>query len=90
MGDPSDGPGYIAMLAVEKELRGQRIGSKLVQLCLDRMRREGAGKRRETLTFATWGYVLFLFIFEILNILFCTSYPFLGDFPIPIVLQTPP
>mmetsp|Transcript_75275 Transcript_75275/g.166298 ORF Transcript_75275/g.166298 Transcript_75275/m.166298 type:complete len:196 (-) Transcript_75275:34-621(-) len=30
--------GYIAMLAVEKELRGKRIGSKLVQLCLDRMR----------------------------------------------------
>lgn len=27
------------MLAVEKELRGQRIGSKLVKLCLDRMRR---------------------------------------------------
>ena len=26
------------MLAVEKELRGQRIGSKLVKLCLDRMR----------------------------------------------------
>eukprot|EP00434_Breviolum_minutum_P033559 symbB.v1.2.029696.t1/scaffold3274.1/size59892/4 len=26
------------MLAVEKELRGKRIGSKLVQLCLDRMR----------------------------------------------------
>ena len=30
--------GYIAMLAVEKELRGRRIGSKLVKLCLDRMR----------------------------------------------------
>ena len=29
------------MLAVEKELRGQRIGSKLVNLCLDRMRRSG-------------------------------------------------
>ena len=29
------------MLAVEKELRGQRIGSKLVQLCLDRMRLRG-------------------------------------------------
>ena len=25
------------MLAVEKELRGRRIGSKLVKLCLDRM-----------------------------------------------------
>ncbi|CAE7601254.1 NAA30 [Symbiodinium sp. CCMP2592] len=34
--------GYIAMLAVEKELRGQRIGSKLVKLCLDRMRQLGA------------------------------------------------
>ena len=33
--------GYIAMLAVEKELRGKRIGSKLVQLCLDRMRSFG-------------------------------------------------
>ena len=30
------------MLAVEKELRGRRIGSKLVQLCLDRMRRLGS------------------------------------------------
>ena len=29
------------MLAVEKELRGQRIGSKLVKLCLDRMRLSG-------------------------------------------------
>eukprot|EP00443_Scrippsiella_acuminata_P077800 CAMPEP_0115395960 /NCGR_PEP_ID=MMETSP0271-20121206/13050_1 /TAXON_ID=71861 /ORGANISM="Scrippsiella trochoidea, Strain CCMP3099" /LENGTH=388 /DNA_ID=CAMNT_0002819677 /DNA_START=80 /DNA_END=1247 /DNA_ORIENTATION=- len=34
--------GYIAMLAVDKELRGRRIGSKLVQLCLDRMRALGA------------------------------------------------
>merc|ERR1712151_712980 len=34
--------GYIAMLAVEKELRGKRIGSKLVRLCLDRMRELGA------------------------------------------------
>ena len=31
------------MLAVEKELRGQRIGSKLVKLCLDRMRRGLSG-----------------------------------------------
>eukprot|EP00931_Biecheleriopsis_adriatica_P067452 TRINITY_DN41593_c0_g1_i1.p1 TRINITY_DN41593_c0_g1~~TRINITY_DN41593_c0_g1_i1.p1 ORF type:complete len:215 (+),score=48.76 TRINITY_DN41593_c0_g1_i1:66-710(+) len=34
--------GYIAMLAVDKDLRGRRIGSKLVQLCLDRMRELGA------------------------------------------------
>jgi len=34
--------GYIAMLAVDKELRGKRIGSKLVRLCLDRMRDLGA------------------------------------------------
>jgi len=34
--------GYIAMLAVEKELRGRKIGSTLVQLCLDRMRELGA------------------------------------------------
>jgi len=34
--------GYIAMLAVDKELRGKRIGSKLVKLCLDRMRELGA------------------------------------------------
>ena len=34
---PETCAGYIAMLAVEKELRGKRIGSKLVQLCLDRM-----------------------------------------------------
>lgn len=34
--------GYIAMLAVEKNLRGRRIGSKLVQLCLDRMKELGA------------------------------------------------
>ncbi|CAE7206800.1 RBSK [Symbiodinium pilosum] len=34
--------GYIAMLAVEKELRGRRIGSKLVKLCLDRMQQLGA------------------------------------------------
>lgn len=37
----ADVGGYIAMLAVEKELRGKRIGSKLVQLCLDRMRSLG-------------------------------------------------
>eukprot|EP00933_Yihiella_yeosuensis_P022361 TRINITY_DN17606_c0_g2_i1.p1 TRINITY_DN17606_c0_g2~~TRINITY_DN17606_c0_g2_i1.p1 ORF type:complete len:221 (+),score=44.10 TRINITY_DN17606_c0_g2_i1:85-747(+) len=34
--------GYIAMLAVDKELRGKKIGSKLVHLCLDRMRELGA------------------------------------------------
>mmetsp|Transcript_1679 Transcript_1679/g.3684 ORF Transcript_1679/g.3684 Transcript_1679/m.3684 type:complete len:273 (-) Transcript_1679:384-1202(-) len=34
--------GYIAMLAVDKDLRGKRIGSKLVQLCLDQMRDMGA------------------------------------------------
>lgn len=34
--------GYIAMLAVDKELRGKKIGSKLVRLCLDRMRDLGA------------------------------------------------
>ena len=34
--------GYIAMLAVEKELRGKRIGSQLVQLCLSRMKRLGS------------------------------------------------
>ena len=37
----ADVGGYVAMLAVEKELRGKRIGSKLVQLCLDRMRSLG-------------------------------------------------
>eukprot|EP00930_Biecheleria_cincta_P042238 TRINITY_DN29057_c0_g1_i1.p1 TRINITY_DN29057_c0_g1~~TRINITY_DN29057_c0_g1_i1.p1 ORF type:complete len:241 (-),score=30.65 TRINITY_DN29057_c0_g1_i1:139-828(-) len=30
--------GYIAMLAVDKELRGRGVGKKLVRLCLDRMR----------------------------------------------------
>ncbi|CAJ1387675.1 unnamed protein product [Effrenium voratum] len=34
--------GYIAMLAVEKELRGKRIGSQLVQLCLSRMKQLNA------------------------------------------------
>merc|ERR1712151_639649 len=34
--------GYIAMLAVDKELRGRGLGSKLVRLCLDRMRELGA------------------------------------------------
>uniref|UniRef100_A0A7S1S8P1 N-acetyltransferase domain-containing protein n=1 Tax=Alexandrium catenella TaxID=2925 RepID=A0A7S1S8P1_ALECA len=34
--------GYIAMLAVEKSLRGRGIGSKLVGLCLDKMREMGA------------------------------------------------
>merc|ERR1712113_389366 len=34
--------GYIAMLAVDKDLRGRGIGSKLVRLCLDRMKRLGA------------------------------------------------
>mmetsp|Transcript_71822 Transcript_71822/g.163006 ORF Transcript_71822/g.163006 Transcript_71822/m.163006 type:complete len:240 (-) Transcript_71822:128-847(-) len=34
--------GYIAMLAVDKSLRGKGIGSKLVKLCLDRMREMGA------------------------------------------------
>lgn len=34
--------GYIAMLAVEKGLRGKGIGSTLVRLCLDRMREMGA------------------------------------------------
>mmetsp|Transcript_48186 Transcript_48186/g.134161 ORF Transcript_48186/g.134161 Transcript_48186/m.134161 type:complete len:252 (-) Transcript_48186:83-838(-) len=34
--------GYIAMLAVEKDLRGKKIGSKLVRLCLDRMKGCGA------------------------------------------------
>mmetsp|Transcript_77126 Transcript_77126/g.195803 ORF Transcript_77126/g.195803 Transcript_77126/m.195803 type:complete len:243 (+) Transcript_77126:82-810(+) len=34
--------GYIAMLAVEKDLRGKKIGSKLVRLCLDQMRDLGA------------------------------------------------
>jgi len=34
--------GYIAMLAVDKELRGQGLGKKLVRLCLDRMRELGA------------------------------------------------
>mmetsp|Transcript_88468 Transcript_88468/g.273888 ORF Transcript_88468/g.273888 Transcript_88468/m.273888 type:complete len:210 (-) Transcript_88468:20-649(-) len=34
--------GYIAMLAVEKSLRGNGIGSKLVGLCLEKMREMGA------------------------------------------------
>merc|ERR1712183_647739 len=34
--------GYIAMLAVEKGLRGKGIGSTLVRLCLDKMRDMGA------------------------------------------------
>lgn len=34
--------GYIAMLAVEKNLRGKKIGSTLVRLSLDRMREMGA------------------------------------------------
>jgi len=34
--------GYIAMLAVEKGLRGKGIGSTLVRLCLDKMREMGA------------------------------------------------
>merc|ERR1712073_133074 len=34
--------GYIAMLAVEKDLRGKKIGSTLVRLCLDKMREMGA------------------------------------------------
>jgi len=34
--------GYIAMLAVDKSLRGQGIGSKLVRLSIERMREKGA------------------------------------------------
>ncbi|CAK0880353.1 unnamed protein product, partial [Prorocentrum cordatum] len=34
--------GYLAMLAVDKGLRGRGVGTRLVQLCLDRMRETGA------------------------------------------------
>jgi len=34
--------GYIAMLAVEKAIRGKGLGKSLVQLCLERMREVGA------------------------------------------------
>merc|ERR1712232_123456 len=34
--------GYIAMLAVDKELRGRGLGTLLVELSLDQMRKEGA------------------------------------------------